>query len=80
MRKALASLRSDRTPAAISGTGGRIATKSLAELGEIPTQWLGSGNLVQSFNNLNQFLWGCAANHLPNPFDRERSDLADFDP
>src|SRR6266545_7294600 len=37
MKKTPASLRSD-APAAISETGGRNGTKSLAELSEIPTQ------------------------------------------
>src|SRR5262245_5212487 len=43
-------------------------------------QSLGSDNLVQTFNNLSQFLWRRPTNHFPYPFDRERSDLADFDP
>ena len=36
MKKTPASLRSDSPPAAISETGGRNGTKSLAELSEIP--------------------------------------------
>jgi hypothetical protein len=44
------------------------------------TQWLGSDNLVQSFNHLSQLLWRRATNHLSYSLDRERSDLADFDP
>jgi hypothetical protein len=44
------------------------------------TQWLGSDNLVQSFNHLSQLLWKRATNHLSYSLNRERSDLADFDP
>jgi hypothetical protein len=44
------------------------------------TQWLVSDNLVQSFNDLSQFLWRCSGNHLPNPFDRKGANLADFHP
>src|SRR6266540_3218607 len=32
----------------------------------------------QSFNNLSQFLWRRSGNHLPNPFDRKGTNLADF--
>jgi hypothetical protein len=38
MKKTPASLRSDRPLAAISETGGRNGSKSLAELSEIPNQ------------------------------------------
>jgi hypothetical protein len=41
MKKTPASLRSD-APAAISETGGRNGTKSLAELSEIPSQRVGA--------------------------------------
>src|SRR6266498_2086193 len=49
-----------------------------ALLASCSTQWLGSDNLVQSFNNLSQFLWRRSGNHLPNPFDRKGTNLADF--
>jgi hypothetical protein len=53
---------------------------SLALSGSVSSRWLGSDNLIQSFNDLSQFLWRRAADHFSYPFDRERSNLADFHP
>ena len=38
-------------------------------------RWLGSDNLVQSFNNLRQLLWRRPTDHLANALDRITESL-----
>jgi len=56
MKKTPASLRSDTAPAAISETAGRNATKSPAELSEIPSERLEALGITVLETPLGEFL------------------------